>query len=253
VNKEVLGGNTDAQINALWAYLSSHPKSDLPPGLIQGRMELVAETEPIIYRNFIEGAGPRAIGVGYPEKVNLAFDADKIRLAMIWQGPFIDAAPHRIGRGEGYQPPLGNNIVKMPEGPEFAVLENGDAAWPSSGGKQGAFKMGGYSLDEKRRPTFFYSYKGMRVEETFEPIMGEVDAYFRRTMTLTGNPVDHLYFRAAVGQIEGKGNGFLLDRRVALKFPGESPILRAGANPKELLLPVKFSGDKAQIVEDIVW
>lgn len=63
------------------------------------------DREPIIYRNFIEGAGARAIGVGYPEKVNLAFDANSLRVAMIWQGAFIDAARHWRDRGVGYQPP----------------------------------------------------------------------------------------------------------------------------------------------------
>ena len=66
--------------------------------MVQGRIELVATNEAIIYRNFIEGAGTRAIGVGYPEKANLAFDANELRLARIWQGSFIDASRHRTGR-----------------------------------------------------------------------------------------------------------------------------------------------------------
>ena len=46
-----------------------------------GGYEHVPFEEAIIYRNFIEGAGTRAIGVGYPEKLNLAFDANEMRLA----------------------------------------------------------------------------------------------------------------------------------------------------------------------------
>ena len=49
------------------------------------------------------GPAPRAIGVGYPEKVNLAFDANDLRLAMIWQGAFIDAARHWTDRGVGFE------------------------------------------------------------------------------------------------------------------------------------------------------
>ena len=70
-------------------------------------------------------AGSRAIGVGYPEKANLAFDANDVRLAMIWQGAFIDAARHRTGRGVGFEKPLGGNVVKLPAGPEFAHLSMG--------------------------------------------------------------------------------------------------------------------------------
>jgi mono/diheme cytochrome c family protein len=253
VNKDILGGNTRAQMNALWAYLESKPETDLPPGLVQGRLELVATTEPIIYRNFIRDAGSRAIGVGYPEKVNLAFDANNVRLALIWQGAFIDAARHWNGRGEGFEPPLGNNIVKMPDGPEFAILENENAAWPSSGGKEAGFKMGGYSLDEKRRPTFFYSFKGARIEESFEPVMGEIDASFRRTLTISGASVDHLWFRAARGKINAKGDSFVLDDKIVMKFPGAKLVLRGADANHELLVQITFNGDRAQILEEIIW
>lgn len=253
VNKDILAGNTTAQINAIWSYLASKPETDLPDGLIQGRMELQATTEPIIYRNFIEGAGSRAIGVGYPEKVNLAFDANNIRLAMIWQGAFIDAARHRSGRGEGYEPPLGNNILKMPPGPEIALLQDNAAAWPSSAGKEGGFKMGGYSLDEKGRPTFFYTFKDIRVEEAFEPVRGEVDAYFKRTLNFSGSPEGQLWFRAAVGKIQVKNSGFALSDNVILNFPGAKPVLRGTADERELLVPVQFSGGKATLVEEIIW
>ena len=67
-------------------------------------MPLVVKQEPIVYRNFITGAGNRGIGVGYPERAHLAFDANDLRLAMIWQGAFMDARRHWTGRGEGFEP-----------------------------------------------------------------------------------------------------------------------------------------------------
>ncbi len=249
VNKDILAGNTQAQINSLWAYLESKPETDLPDGLVQGRQELIAEKEPMIYRNFIQGAGPRAIAVGYPEKVNLAFDANNMRLALIWQGAFIDAARHWNGRGEGFEPPLGNNVVKLPDGPPFAMLETDQSAWPSTGGKEAGFRMGGYRLDEKRRPTFFYNYKGAHIEESFEPVMGEVDAYFKRTISLSGASLDHLYFRAVQGDIKRKGDAFLLNEKIVLKFPNSKPLVRGN----ELLIPVQFVGNDARIVEEIIW
>ena len=85
------------------------------------------EGEASIYRNFINGAGPRAIGVGYHEGVNLAFDANNMRLAMIWQGDFIDGARHWNGRGQGYQPPAGDAVVNLPEGVAIAALESAEA------------------------------------------------------------------------------------------------------------------------------
>ncbi|MFN3484700.1 MAG: hypothetical protein ACK44W_04365, partial [Planctomycetota bacterium] len=59
------------------------------------------QDEAIIYRNFIQGAGPRAIAVGYPEHAHLAFDANHMRLALLWRGDFIDASKHWVDRGPG--------------------------------------------------------------------------------------------------------------------------------------------------------
>jgi hypothetical protein len=135
----------------------------------------------------------------------------------------------------------------------LAVLESESAAWPSTGGKEAGFKMGGYSLDEKRRPTFFYTFKGARIEESFEPVMGEVDAYFRRTLSITGAKVEHLWLRAARGNIKPKGDAFVLDDKVVMKFPGAKAVLRGAGPDAELLVPAPFQGDRARVVEEIVW
>ena len=102
---QVADGDTRKQIEAIWEFLSDGPNAAEPYGLGREPMPLVPGTEAIIYRNFIKGAGPRAIGVGYPEHVNLAFDANDLRLALIWQGAFIDASRHWSGRGGGFQSP----------------------------------------------------------------------------------------------------------------------------------------------------
>ena len=181
-NKDILGGDTEKQIFAIWGYLARKNFTDLPPGLIQGKMELVADKEAVIYRNFIKGAGPRAIGVGYPEKANLAFDADEMRLALIWQGSFIDAARHRTGRGEGFEKPLGTNIVSGPPGPAFAVLDSESAPWPKDSGKAAGWQFRGYNLDKERRPTFRYSWNGLNVEDyPIAVAVPEPEAGIRRT------------------------------------------------------------------------
>ena len=105
---------------------------------------LVPTDEAIIYRNFIEGAGTRAIGVGYPEKVNLAFDANDLRLALIWQGGFIDAAKHWTDRGDGFEGPLGDDVLSLPVGASFAVLGKTDAPWPTGNPKDAGYKFLGY-------------------------------------------------------------------------------------------------------------
>ncbi|MEE3199208.1 MAG: PA14 domain-containing protein, partial [Planctomycetota bacterium] len=158
VRTEILDGNTAEQIEAIWAYLSKGKSSKIPSGLRKVGNELIPDDEALIYRHFIQGGGPRAIGVGYPEEVNLAFDANSQRIAMIWKGGFIDASRHRNGRGQGFQGPLGQSVVKLVEGAPFATLENPESPWPSESGKKGGFKMGGYRLGKYRQPTFFYSF-----------------------------------------------------------------------------------------------
>jgi hypothetical protein len=246
VNKDILDGKTEAQINAIWAYLSKGRDADLPAGLVTGRKEIVAANEAVIYRNFIDGAGPRAIGVGYPEKANLAFDANAVRIAEIWQGAFIDAARHSNGRGEGFEKPLGEKIHKMPAGPAFAILEDSNAEWPGDTFK---FKMLGYRLDEKRRPIFRYEFSGVTIEDFPLAVATELDPYFSRKITVTGD-AKNLWFRAATGEIESKPDGsFLVDKKLSLKFSGAKPVLGKSG----LLVPVQIKNGKAEFIEEIRW
>ncbi|HEY2952941.1 MAG TPA: PA14 domain-containing protein [Verrucomicrobiae bacterium] len=256
--KEILGGDTPRQIDAVWAYLSRAKEVGLPPGLIQGKLELVADKEAVIYRAFIAGGGTRAIGVGYPEKANLVFDANDARLAMIWQGPFIDAAKHRSGRGDGFVPPLGYNVVTMPAGPPFAVLPEADAPWPTVAGKKDDYQMRGYALDDKQRPAFRYSYQGVQIEDDPIAVPGDNDAFFRRTLTLQGGrPLPNLWFRAWAGKVEANGDGsFLAEGKVKLRFRVDGtakPVVRSSAGKSELLVPVTLTGRPVTIVEEIIW
>ncbi len=254
-NKDILGGNTERQIGAVWAYLARAREVGVPDGLIQGKAEIVAGTEAVIYRNFIDGIS-RGIGVGYPEKANLCFDANELRLASVWQGPFVDAARHRAGRGEGFIGPLGYNVLKMPTGPAFARLADSTAIWPAAAGKAGGFQMRGYTLDDQRRPAFRYSFGDVQIEDYPVAVTGELDAYFRRTFTLHGSDADRLWFRAWVGtKIEANADGtFVADGKVKLKISGAgAPVVRSRGGRSELLVPVTFNGGEAKMVEEIVW
>ncbi len=253
-NREVVGGDAEKQIGAIWAYLAKAKEVNLPAGLVQNQQEIVAENEAVIYRNFIEGAGPRAIGVGYPEKVNLAFDANEMRIALLWQGSFIDAAKHRTGRGNGFQKPLGENVITGPPGAPFALLESEGAPWPASVGKEAGYQFKGYRLDEKQRPAFRYAFHDLEIEDYPVAVANEADSGLRRTFTIQApSAVAHLYFRAAVaGKIEQKDEVFSVGK-MTLKFPGAKPVVRTVANRDELLVPISFEGKTAVFLEELSW
>jgi len=258
-NQDILGGDPSRQIAAIWSYLSKGKDADLPPGLIQGRMELVSSNEALVYRNFIAGAGPRAIGVAYPEKLNLAFDANEMRLALIWQGAFIDAAGHREGRGGEFVPPLGDSLVKLPPGPPFAILSLESMVWPSATGEAASYRWQGYRLDAKRRPTLMYSFSNVRVEDYPVAKNLGLDAQFTRTLRMEAEqPPANLWFRAAVGsQIVAQPTGdFLVDGKLRIGFhlpAGSKPLVRPDGNLQELVVPVTFQGGKSSFEEDLTW
>ena len=258
VRTEILDGNTTDQIEAIWAYLSKGKSSKIPSGLRKVGNELIPDDEALIYRHFIQGGGPRAIGVGYPEEVNLAFDANSQRIAMIWKGGFIDASRHRNGRGQGFQGPLGQSVVKLVEGAPFAMLENPESPWPSESGKKGGFKMGGYRLGEYRQPTFFYSFKGSKVEDYPAPVESAGAVTFKRTLSVEGpKGATNLWFRAAAGQVEAQpGGGYKVNGNLVLSFglsPGSKVLIRESAGKQELLVSVGLENGKARIEEVISW
>jgi hypothetical protein len=225
----IFDGDTVKQVESVWQYLSDGPSAAVPLGVGRDPIPLVAEKEPVLYRNFIQGAGPRAIGVGYPEKANLAFDANDLRLALIWQGAFIDASRHWTGRGEGFQGPLGDNILTLPTGPTLAVLPDVKADWPRHKSRDHGDRFRGYNL-AGGRPAFRYELAGVQVEDFPEPISGGEVPTLRRTLELASEkPPEGLYFRAAVGKkLEALGEGwYAIDGEWKVRVTSGRPAARS--------------------------
>ncbi len=235
VKKDVLGADTAKQLEAIWQYLSEGTKAKNPTGIGPEPMLLIPRDEAVLYRNFIQGAGPRAIGVGYPERINLAFDAQQMRMALLWQGDFIDASKHWLDRGSGFQGPAGENVLQLPDGAPFAVLADPAALWPKPTGKEAGFEFEGYQLDAKRRPTFMYSFRELAVKDFPEAIAGGL----KRTFTFEGKAPENLWYRALSGKApEKQADGSYKAGSLILRFDlpaGATPVLRKD----ELLVPLK--------------
>jgi mono/diheme cytochrome c family protein len=254
---KVLDGKADTQIEAIWTYLGDGAKAKLPIGTNKQFIPLTPiGTDAVIYRNFIEGAGSRAIGVGYPEKVNLAFDANELRLALVWQGAFIDAARHWTDRGVGFEPPLGDNVLHLPNGAGFAQLKSALDAWPTQKAKELGYRFRGYDLTPEQRPTFKYTLGEITVTDQPNAVADKGTPKLVRTLRLTGPATpDNLYFRAAAAdKIEALGDGwYRINGEYRMKIDGAEPQLRRSENKTELIVPVHFHSGQARIVQEIAW
>jgi mono/diheme cytochrome c family protein len=261
---DILGGDADAQIEALWAYLSLGPGLPLPAGIEPpGRALVVAvKDRPEVLRTFLPDAGTKAIAVGYPGGVSLAFDAATCRLAYAWTGNFLDAAPVWTNRGGNPARLLGPKFWTAPPGFPWAATESRTppdllkrAEDPAYGyqlpddryyGGPRYVRFDGYALDPAGTPAFRYALtdgKGttrLAVVEKPEPLPVSVAAGVRRTFTLDRPAGETTWFLAGVATKEPRvyTTG---GKAVPLK-PGETPA--AGTR---LVIPA--DGDRAAVVD----
>ncbi len=216
-------------------------------------LPLVPENgEAIVYRNFIEGVGPRGIAVGYPNGVNLCYDADQMAPALLWQGAFMDAKRHWTGRGSGAQPPLGYNRFKpAPSGPALALLSQPEAPWPAFKTRPDRLRFRGYRLDEKRFPAFKFEMGSVTVTETWKPAGSTASNDLRITRSLyfiAPEPTAHLFVRVAAGNLQPNAGGWS-GEGFRLTLDEGTPLLHAG----ELRVPVVFTGTTATVAVTYHW
>jgi mono/diheme cytochrome c family protein len=258
----VLDGTVDQQVHAVWTYLADGDKGAVPLGLGANVIELAATDNAIIYRNFIEGAGSRGIGVGYPEKANLAFDANQVSLAMLWHGAFMDASKHWNGRGQGYQPPLGDNVLRLEARPILAVLEDASQAWPREAPRESGYRFRGYRLEDKLKPVFLYQYQDIRVEDFFDPTSDKDFTPIKRTVRLSSEKqVEGLWFRVvAANALELKGHTLQVDNDWQLTVSGDvgARVVRKDGNRTEVIVPVTWRKTatgtyRAEIIQLFEW
>ena len=126
-----------------------------------------------IYRNFIAGTTPRAIGFGFPGGLNLVYSADHLAPELAWAGEFIDAGRHWTARGQGNQPPSGEKVEKLTNTRYLA--------------DEARFK--GYSLDASGNPTFIVLIGEAVLKDSWAP--GETGTLVR-TLQLShkGDAID---------------------------------------------------------------
>ena len=147
---DILGGETEKQIAAIWEFIRRGKEN--PEGFPGGNtlpFELKPTTRPIVQRTFLAGAGTKAILVGFPGNIHLAYDGQAARPALIWRGNFFDAYSTWFMRMAPFEKPLSNEVYPFQK-------VDGDR------------RFRGYELDEKGNPTFLIEESGRMIRERFE-------------------------------------------------------------------------------------
>jgi hypothetical protein len=151
---------------------------------------------------------------------------------------------------------MGDNILNLPAGVGFYILAKDDEAWPTKPAKELGYKFKGYRLSDDQRPTFSYTFNGITIDDFPNAVESKGNPQIRRTLTLTTeNPIDRLYYRAAVAdKIEVDKQGYYVLGTWRMRIESDAnPVIRKAGNKMELLVPVRFKGNSATIVQEYLW
>ncbi|PHR93440.1 MAG: hypothetical protein COA78_32920 [Blastopirellula sp.] len=255
IRQDVLDGDREQQLEAMWQYLIDGRQGGTPRGVHRESIELLATDEAVMLRRNFNGIGKRGISVGYAGGVNLAYDAEQMRLAYIWKGKFADPGGAWRGQGSGTVRPLGTDVIKFLKGPE---LDDAKTPWIVDEGRPPNHRFKGYYLDDNQRPTFMYKYKDVKVEDYFEDLENTKSEFgFRRTLTLV-SPHDEsaIVFRVAehqsITRIHSKK--FAVGESLIIIVTGRhrAELVDSPAG-KQLLIPLNLTTDKTTLVISYSW
>ena len=240
-------GDSQFQIESLWQYLIDGRQARIPRGVVRERLEIVVTDEAKMLRRSYPGIGKRGIGVGYPGGVNLAFYAEQMRLAMIWNGKFLDPGGVWTGQGHGTARPM-ERAINFSKGPDF---DSDSLPWKVDDARPPNHQFLGYRLDETQSPTFLYRFGEIKVEDFFESISAQGASTILRRDTLFTSPKDEndLSLKAATGkQIKDLGLGkYLIDNQVVVTILSghQAEIIKLGEE-KQLKIKIELIADRPQ-------
>ncbi len=236
-----LQGTPEDQIEALWQYLIDGRQAGTPRGVVREPLEIVVADEARLLRRSFPGIGKRGIAVGYPGGVNIAFDAEQMRLASVWKGKFVDPGGAWTGQGSGNVRPLGPTF-DFTKGPD---LDSAEEPWVVDDSRPPNHRFKGYTLDEQQRPTFLYQLGSVQVEDYFAEQLGEGDRVtLRRTIKLTAGQLaddqteDELRIRLAENAeiTELEDGAFQIGGRLTIRILGEQQAEINRGEPKQLVI-----------------
>lgn len=243
-----ISGDPEFQIEALWQYLIDGRQAGTPRGVVREPLEIVVADEAQMLRRSYPGIGKRGIGVGYPGGVNIAYDAEQMRVAMIWNGKFADPGGVWTGQGSGNVRPMARpfNFAKGPE------LDNADHPWVVDDGRPPNHRFKGYALDATRRPTFRYVFEDVKVKDYFESYQDvkTQKIQLRRMVSFTSSrDRDDLVFRIASSDdnsIKDDGPFYLIDKQLRVFVHDQEAQMIETPDRKTLRVELDLKANKKQ-------
>lgn len=126
-HKEILGGDPQQQRLAVWQYLQRSRSLPPPDGLQPSTItDLADDQRPVLVRTFLPGVTPRSMAIRYPNGVHLIYDAQVCRLALAFNGDFLNLSPVWDGRGGMKAGIKGTTFWTSPEGFPWDVTTASD-------------------------------------------------------------------------------------------------------------------------------
>ncbi|MCC6405766.1 MAG: hypothetical protein IT453_01275 [Planctomycetes bacterium] len=251
--KDVLDADPRRQIEALWQYVSLGRAMPLPDGLVVSKSEYEVEVgrEPRMVGVFFDGASPRTMLVGFPERTHIAFDVEHSCLVAAWRGHFFSGEGTWLGRAGGLEKPQGESVIEFERAPPFAMLANATDPWPTTPGRDAGYRALGWKRDARGRPIFRYALGDIEIEELDYPLLSPGSARLRRAFTLRApRAVDGLRFQLIAGEslmADANGNYSNASHRARVVAP-EVDAEWGGSTRGDIRVPVRFERDGAEYV-----
>lgn len=256
---DILDGDTNAQIHAIWHYLSLGQSAPIPDGIhaVQSRLEVtdVART----YRGRSRIAGFRGIAVGFHEGINYAFNAKTGTLSGLWRGDYINVNWSGQGAG-GFNP--ASRATQLAQDVSFLGAFEADAPWPLRPvmteenpvdpdplyPRNHGYAFEGYYFDDASVPTFMYRSGDVKIEDRSAPDVRDDTIVLVRTLEYTAPAECTVWFRALTGVIVSAPPNFEIPG-LRLRVPEVRTVLRDfGADgEQELLLEIPLPQGRSTV------
>jgi mono/diheme cytochrome c family protein len=265
VHRTILAGDTDQQIEAIWYYLSLGTSAQDPSGISTPGTVLSVTNAARTYRGRSSVAGYRGIAVGFPEKLNYAFNAETGTLSAVWRGEFVRV--DRGGQGSGGFSPVGRS-VGLAQDVSFLALKDETAPWPLRPAmtkqapvnpdpmypKNVGYQFKGYHTDDDSVPTFMYRTGSVAVEDRSIPDKSAPNPRLVRTLVFDSPDAQTIWFRALTGAVEAGSKGQFETAQLRVAVPPVPTVLRpTAADPKATEVLLKFELPKGQSTHTVTY